>query len=86
MNEMMDSIRQTFEKRFYAFNRSEYEAVQENCLDMLHAIAHERAQAGRSYDHDYRDGIITWYDVASLNYSIKQYQNYIKQHNSSWAW
>lgn len=83
----------TFPKRFYAFNRSQYEAVQEKALDMIHAIVHEREQTGRPldgegedcYDFD-RDQIIHWYSVESLNKSIARYQDFIKRKRSSWSW
>lgn len=87
--------KKTFPKPFYAFNRSEYEAVQEKCLDMLFAIVNEREQAGRpiigpgeyEYDYDYdRDSIISWYKVEDLKDSIDRYQKYIAKHRSSWAW
>ncbi|BBA65511.1 hypothetical protein [Xanthomonas phage XacN1] len=83
----------TFLKPFYSFNRSQYEAVQEKCMDMIHAIVNEREQAGRPFisedpdDYDYdRDSIINWYTVEDLNRSVQRYNDFIKKHRSSWSW
>jgi hypothetical protein len=83
----------TFPKAFYAFNRHQYEAVQEKVMDMLNAIVNEREQAGRPlvsedpYDFYYdRDSLIHWYTVEDLNHSIQRYNSFIKKNRSSWSW
>jgi hypothetical protein len=80
---------QTFHKRFFAFNRHEYEAVQEKCLGIMHSIAHEReqtiAEEDRPEGHDV-DNFIPWYTVESFNKSIDRYRQFIAEKNRSWSW
>lgn len=41
------SKRQTFQKKHYSFNRTQYEAIQDKCLAYLHHIVYEREINGR---------------------------------------
>lgn len=78
----------TFPRRFYAFNRSEYEAVQEKALDMMYAVVRERVgrEPSDEVDYDLRDNLIPWDSVEALDRSVQRYRDYIEKHRRSWSW
>ena len=81
----------TFPKRFYSFDRAEYEKAADKAYDLLFQIVHKREVTQRPFDHpdeyDYdSDSLIPYYRVKDLIVGINTYVKYIHINGTSWSW
>lgn len=75
----------TFAKRFYSFNKYEYEVAQDKCLNLLYAIVNERERNNVTDKQLGYNGVIPWLTTERLGQAIDHYQKYIAKNNKSWA-